>query len=509
MKPVLTARDTRSIDSRAIALGIPEPVLMENAARGVVESLLAMTPNRRIDGRVIILCGTGSNGGDGIAVARMLVNRGIDLYCVLVGDRQRESTSTTLQRTILQNIAPERVISFQELESFDRTVSFVIDAILGTGATGAPRGSALEALRWISRAERRTLAIDLPTGIDADTGQTPGDAVRAERTATMGSLKPGLLFSPGREHAGIIDIVDIGAPTSLYDAATTWLIDREGARECATGIDPTRHKYNRGKVLIVGSGVGMEGAGVLTAHAALRAGAGLSVLAAPRRGLASMPSAPPEIMIREAGSETVTADALQNLLLSSEHFDTVAVGPGLGRSTGAAEAVRYALSAVHVPLILDADGLFPLSGAHRTMAGRKGNLIITPHHGEMSRLLGTTDRAVTDSPLDIARSVAQEIDGIVVLKGSPTIVASPDGHAWISSLGNPGMATAGSGDVLTGVLAASVAKRPDLVRGVLWGVGLHGAAGDSARLRIGARGMIAGDIIDALPQAARELAGDE
>jgi len=508
MIPILTASETREADRRATRIGLPGLVLMENAARGCYTALRAMLGDEESPtGPIVVLCGMGNNGGDGAAIVRLALNDGLNAMCVLVGDRTNASAELRAQLRVLDSVWPASVVEFATFRRRHVVPGVTLDALLGTGSRGAPRGQYLSAVRWINAHGGRVVSIDLPTGVDADLGSIPGAAVKAERTFTVGTLKPGLLVGKGPIHAGFVETVDLGVPRPLYARTKTWLLDRAVAGAFIDPIPLDRHKYDRGKVLVVGSGAGMAGAGMLAAHAALRAGAGLSVLAMPFVSLSASPHRlPPEVMTREVGQSTVTAEALQNLLASGEQFNAIAIGPGLGRTRDTSDAVRYLLSTADVPLVFDADALFPFNGSPATLARRRAPLVITPHHGEMARLVGINRADVSSDPCGVAREVAKASASTVVLKGAPTIIAVPDGRVWINGAGNPGMATAGVGDVLCGVVAAYLCNHENVLDRVLSAVFLHSYAADRVAARRGPYGMTAGDLIDELPDAASNLA---
>lgn len=507
MQPVLSSEEMRRADREAQRIGISDAVLMENAARGACDVLerIARESERR-NPVVAVFCGMGNNGGDGVAIVRHALNRRMNAIAVLVGERTKASQLLRAQVAIVEHLDPSSIVSFESYRRRRVRPDIAVDALLGTGSTGQPRPPVSSAIRWITAHCAQILAIDIPSGIDATTGAAAEPVISAQWTATMGALKLGLTMGRGRDCAGEVSVVDIGAPRAIYHNGKNWMLDRDAATARLPTIQNSRHKYDRGKVLVVGASKGMVGAGILSSVAALRSGAGLAVLAAPAQAIAgSSASIPAEIMVRHCGETALEAEALLDLLLSDEQFDAVVCGPGLGRGTGIDRGIRLLLAECQVPLVLDADGLLPFAGAPQRLRNRVCPLIITPHHGEMAHLLGTPRDVVSSEPCGIAIAAAKKIQGTVVLKGAPTVIASPDGTVWINGAGNPGMATAGAGDVLAGTLGALVARRSDVFDAVLAGVYLHSSAADMAAARIGMSGMTAGDILAMLPESARVL----
>ncbi|MCC7438775.1 MAG: NAD(P)H-hydrate dehydratase [Armatimonadetes bacterium] len=509
-KPILTAAQMRAADLAAIGQhGIPSLVLMENAARGVMDALVSQYGP--VSGkRILVVCGKGNNGGDGLAIARLANIGGAVATAVLLFPPEQLSPDAVTQLSILNSFAPNQVIAWEDERWRELKPEIIVDAVLGTGSTGALRPPISDAVEWMNQQCQPVVAVDLPTGIDADTGKAATTAVRADSTVTLGAWKPGLLLQDGPDHAGTVTVAHIGAPNAIYANSRLALLNGELAAELLPPIARNRHKYQRGNVMVVAGARGMLGAGILSATAALRAGSGLSVVAMPEQAAATMPHAlPAEIMTRLLPSDPNGAfdgaTAAEVVLHELPRFASVAVGPGVSRSESAAEFVRQIIEHSPIPTVLDADGLNAFAGKASQLANRNAPLVITPHHGEMARLLGIEREAVAGNPVAIANQAAAETSAIVVLKGAPTVIASPDGNGWILQAGNPGMATAGSGDVLTGVLASLVAQCGDPLAGTLLGVYLHSHAGDFAAATVGQRSMVAGDIITHLSQAYATL----
>lgn len=511
MTPILDADSMRKADRRAMReFGLSEAVLTENASRGSWETLIkefgSVVPRGPLN--IVVLCGGGNNGGDGLALVRHALNSGHHATALLLAPEEKLSRSATMQLRTLRAMAPECVTTWKTFRRQRLSADVIVDAMLGTGASGSPRRNYASAITWSNQSNAIRLAIDIPTGIDADTGVASGSYFLADATATMGALKPGLLLNDGRTASGRITVVDIGAPRSLYTSSTTALLDQASATALLAPIEPARHKYTRGRVLLLAGSRGMTGAGVLAAHGALRAGGGLVVLGEPSRGLDSMPQRiRPEVMtllLPSMGDGTFSEDGFDDLVARSESYAAIAVGPGMARSQGSHRAIVKLLAGAATPVVLDADGLFGYNGRISELNYRSCELVITPHHGEMGRLLSLSASAIGADPIGHARRSARQLSCTVVLKGAPTVVAAPDGRVWINAAGNPGMATGGSGDVLTGVIASQIAQNRDVLSGTLAGVFLHSLAGDIAAADGSERSLIASDIVDALPRAFQQ-----
>lgn len=508
---MVTASLMRALDARAIGeCGIPGAVLMENAGRAVFEHLLERFGPVR-DRRFHVLAGTGNNGGDGFVAARYLRLAGARVSLAVVGEAERISGDAATHYRLLTPLGLRS-------EPVAAAGSIKVDALLGTGATGPPRPEVAHAIRWMNADTQPTISVDIPSGVMADTGATPGDAVRAVATVTLGYPKVGMLLAPGSSCCGEIVVRDIGFPWDALDveAPCTWIV----AESILAGLRPRRrddHKGAFGHVLIVGGSLGMSGAPVLAARAALRSGVGLVTVAAPDRTQAAVASRLDEAMTLALPEEVggLAECAADAALSAARRAGSVCVGPGLGASDAARRAVGRIVRGLEAPVVLDADGLNALADEPDMLRVRSGDAVLTPHPGEAGRLLGCSAADVQADRLGAARELAARFGAVVALKGAGTLVC--DGRATtegvgakaaplaINSTGNPGMATGGSGDVLTGVIGALIAQGLDAFDAACLGVFVHGRAGDLAAARRGQVSMVAGDIVDALPEAIREL----
>jgi len=490
LEPLLDAERMRAVDSWASGdRGVPSLELMERAGAGLAAVAAAMAP----EGRIAVFAGKGNNGGDGLVAARLLRADGREVDVVLAGEAGEFSGDA---RANLERLAGPEPLTLGSPIAGGTTL--VIDALLGTGATGAPRGRVAEAIEAIRACGVTVLAADVPSGVDASSGEVAGSAVAAAATATFHAAKPGLWIEPGRGHAGRVTVLEIGIPDGApVDADVGLMRDEVLAVIPRRGVNST--KFTSGRVLVAGGSPGLTGAPSLAALAAARAGAGYVTVCVPAslslvfeaRLLEAMTLALPD----EHGEHTPGGvEALA--AAAAARGGAVVLGPGLGGGEGAAAFVRGVLEAVALPVVLDADGLNAYAGTLDSLSGRAA--VLTPHEGELARLLGTTAAVVAGARLRHAREAAARAGGVVVLKGDDTLVAAPDGLVAVSPGATPALATAGTGDVLAGVTAAMLAKGLEPFEAACAAVRLHARAGVRAAARHGGEGVIASDVIEAL-----------
>ncbi len=515
---LVTAEEMRLLDRATIDRGHASgETLMERAGAGVVEamerrygSLLGM--------RVLVLCGPGNNGGDGFVAARHLGSRGAEVQVALLGDAARVSgdARAQLERLAAGRLSAPGISSEAELErlvgSRDQW-DFALDALLGTGARGVPEGivaAAVQALRDLDDAGTRVVAVDLPTGVDADTGTIARRAVRADLTVTFGAPKRGQFLYPGRAFVGCLEVVDIGLAMDALPV-TALPVSLATASDMAALLparDPRAHKGSVGRLLVVGGSVGLTGAVALAARAALRSGAGYVQAAVPSSlndVLEVKLTEEMTIPMPETAERTLSAAALEPLLARAAAADAVALGSGLSRHREAAELARRMARGSDRPLVIDADGLNAFEGHADLLARIRAPRILTPHLGEMQRLCGIEPHDLEARRIDAAREWAERWKSVVVLKGAPTVTAAPDGRATVNPSGNPGMATAGTGDVLTGAIAGLLAQGLAPYDAARLGVYVHGMAGDVAAGEKGQQGLTATDVLETLPLALLAL----
>jgi NAD(P)H-hydrate epimerase len=514
---ILSAAQMREADRYTVEdIGIPSLVLMENAGRQVVAAIEA-TFDAQLNGRIAVLCGRGNNGGDGFVVARTLLQRGIDTAVFVIGAVNDVKGDARINLEILGRLGVT-VVEINDEQSWELhfseigKCSLIVDAIFGTGLKAPAAGMMETVIADINATDIPVVAIDLPSGLSADTPQLVGDCVEASMTVTLAAPKLPLVLPPGEARAGDVVIADIGIPSEVIEGlegAYVELLTPEQLRALVEPRAADSHKGDFGRVVIVGGSKGKTGAAYLAAMGALRSGAGLVTVATPANCQPVVASMAPDFMteaLTENGDGRLSANAVDQVL--ELVHDVIACGPGLGRTAAIGEFVRGLLDRASVPLVLDADALTVLADEPgRLMGSEERDIIITPHPGEMARLLGVPVEQVQANRLQVASDFSTTHRVYVVLKGHRTIIATPDGRAFINPTGNPGMATGGTGDLLTGMIAAWLAQLLDAEAACRLAVFLHGAAGDLAEASEGQLGMTATDLLDALPQALRALMG--
>ena len=521
--PLVTASESRQFDQLAEQAGLPSLVLMENAALRVAEVLqqhFELDPPKRI----VIVCGKGNNGGDGMALARHLHNIGFQVQVFLLADPDELKGDAAINYRAAFNFG----VPIQSITSSDQlsqlveklqTADLVVDALLGTGIAGEVRGLYADAIPLITQNSTRILSIDIPSGINSDTGEVCGVAVRADATVTLGAVKLGLVLFPGADYAGDLFVGSLGIPEQLLTKLNIrrFVSTYELVGRALPPRHPNTHKGDYGRVLIVGGAPGMTGAAIMAGKAALRAGAGLVQVALPQSLNIAVETAALEVMsfpLPETEAGTIAPEALNALADRLNWADVIAVGCGISRNERTQTFVRQLVAQVDKPMVIDADGLIALAGHSEILRRRKSPTILTPHPGEMAALMQTTVGEVQRDRVGTALKAAREFNAIIVLKGARTITAAPDETMLVNLTGNAGMATGGSGDVLTGIIAALLAQTitrhsqvpnpQSLTEAVAASVFLHGLAGDIASWEKGEVALIAGDLLDHLPRAINE-----
>ena len=518
MRPVLTAEEMRRVDARASAeLGIPGPVLMENAGRGAADAILAALPERGLRARglnVAIVCGRGGNGGDGFVVARRLKRAGArpDVITTAPPEVLRGDAAIKFAEMRRVGIAARLVDDASAAAGALRRSHLVVDALLGTGARGAPAPLVAALIDAMNASGRPVVALDLPSGLSADGEPPAGPVVRAWLTPTFAAPKLGLVTGLGRELAGRMVVVPIGVPDAeVAREARTFL--QEDA-DVAPLFPPRRrdaHKGSYGHLLVVAGSVGKTGAAGLCARAALRAGVGLVTVGTAASAQPTVAALSLEAMtepLPETAARSVGMKAREPIVALAETRDAVAMGPGLGLDDETRALARVLVATLPRPMVVDADAITALAGHLDTLRGAHGPRVLTPHPGEMARLLDKTIVDVQRDRVGVARGFAASHGVHLVLKGADTVIAGPDGRVLINPTGNPGMATGGTGDVLTGILGGLLARGIDVAQAAPAAVYLHGLAGDLAAARVGQEALIASDVIESLGEAFRRLADE-
>ena len=503
---IVSTTEMREIDRITTQrFGVPSRTLMENAGTAVAEFVVSQYPSA---GRIGVICGKGNNGGDGFVAARKLKVAGREVRVVLLAEPS-ELRGDAAEMFARLPIAPIIVPSSEELKREQARAVFeseiLLDAILGTGFKPPVSGLYAEAIRLLNASSAPVVAVDIPSGADADVmGEQTGAVARADAVITFTAPRPAHIF--GRLTDGPTLISPIGSPDEAI--VSSLQLNLITAREIAPLIGPrplAANKGNFGHVLVIGGSFGKAGAAAMAGMAALRSGAGLSTVATPKSVLATVAGFHPEVMTEpldetDAGSISTRSNEPVDALIKGK--TVLAVGPGISRIPETSEFVRGLVVNCKTPIVLDADGLNAFEGRATELNGKGRSLVITPHPGEMARLAASTIAAVQRDRINVARTFAREHELIVVLKGHRTLIAQPDGTVWVNTTGNPGMATGGTGDILTGMVAGLIAQNPQhIAEAVIAAVHLHGLAGDVARESMGEHSLVATDLIKALPEA--------
>jgi ADP-dependent NAD(P)H-hydrate dehydratase / NAD(P)H-hydrate epimerase len=512
--PILDSRQMRAADDAAIRGGIASLTLMENAAAGIVSEIRRTFREWR---HAVVVCGPGNNGGDGLAAARMLAEHiGVRVFTLpdpeaYRGDPAVNAARAREARLPLETLARDGGLA--DLRGALSETDGVVDALFGTGLDRPLEGTAARAVRTINEAGRPVIAADVPSGLSADSGEIRGDVVRASATVAFGAPKLCHAFAPARDACGRIVVHDIGIPSALLHPLghALFLATASGVRRLLPRRAPGAHKGDFGRVAIVAGSRGKTGAAVLAARGALRGGAGLVTVLCPASLEPVIVGALPEVMTSALPERSGALDTAAGAELAArlEEFDAAVVGPGLGASPPTVAAVREAIRRARLPLVLDADGLNAFAGHAPLLAEGMGAIVATPHPGEAGRLLGREAKEVQTDRLGAARELAHLTRSCVVLKGEASLTATPDGKVVVNSSGTPLLATAGSGDVLSGVIAALLASglpSPDAAAAGVW---LHGAAGELLALELGDAGLLAHEVADAVPRVRRALQESE
>ena len=485
-----TIAQMRQIDKLTIEeYNIPGIILMENAGKAVADRITVQT-----NGRVLVICGKGNNGGDGSVVARHLhcMGRAVTLTYVALPMDGDAKTAYEMAKSVGVKIADWSASLLDACE-------VVVDAILGIGANGTPSPEISDVITAVNSSMKSVFSVDVPTGGNADNGQISGECIRADCTVTFGLCKVGLMCYPLHEYAGEIIIEDISfAP----DAIKQQNIVAQAIGEISLpALPPSAHKGTNGSVFVVAGSIGMTGAAYLNCMAAMRAGCGKVTLGIPSSLNAVMEQKLTEVMTLPLDETDghLAAAATKDILSASDKYDVLLCGSGLSQNSDIKKIITHLITESKLPLVIDADGLNVLSDiendANLDLLKGRDSVVITPHIGEMARLINKSTQYVAGNTVEVAKDFAREYDVTVVLKSAHTVIAAPNGEVYISTVGNPGMATAGSGDVLAGIIAAFVAQGMGPTNSAVFGVKVHSDAGDSAAKRVGARTMIATDML--------------
>jgi ADP-dependent NAD(P)H-hydrate dehydratase / NAD(P)H-hydrate epimerase len=499
VKPLLLPEEMAAADRAAIEAGTPIELLMDRAGRAVVRAVIRLAGGR-YGRRVAVVCGKGNNGGDGFVAARIARREGLAVRCLFVGDRSAVKGAAGHHLALMEWTG----VALEEFHADAlRDAHVIVDAMFGTGFKGRAQGAAVTAIDSINEAAPPIVAVDIPSGVDGSSGAVEGSAVKATTTVAMAAMKVGTAVGAGAVHSGTIEVVDIGIPVS---GERLWLAESSDVASILPRRRSDSHKRSRGAVALLAGSSGMSGAVVLTARAAVRSGAGYATAGVTAAVEPIVSGAVPEVLTRTVTSEQVLGpDALDEFKPVLERADVLAIGPGLGTGARQTELVIEAIKRIEVPLVIDADGLNVLAGRTDELSARSAPAVITPHPAELARLLECSTDDVQANRLYAVETAAARLNCVVVLKGHRTLVGDPTGKVVVNPTGGPELATAGTGDVLTGIVAALLAGGTDPFLAAVASTFVHGLAGSVAAERIGESGVLAGDVAESVPAAVARL----
>jgi hydroxyethylthiazole kinase-like uncharacterized protein yjeF len=507
---ICTPSQMQEIDRKAIEeIKIPGLTLMENAGRGTYETIVDYYGDAKSK-TVAVFCGKGNNGGDGFVVARFLAQNGAKVLVFLLGNKPdiKGDAAANLAKAEKMGI-PIRQLSDPGLIEIPGDTWLVVDAIFGTGFEGDIKEPIAAIINKINTAKTIIVAVDCPSGLDGACGRVSNPTVKANLTVTFGLPKIGQALYPGKAYCGNLEVIDIGFPSGLDKDIDTYLITEELASQYLPPRNPDSHKGDFGKLFVLAGSIGYTGAASLTSLAALKSGTGLVVLGIPSTLNAIMETKLTEVITKplpdvKKGGHLATS-GMGEIRQQIAWADAVAIGPGLGIHHDTVELINRLARQIEKPCVIDADGLNIIAKDISALKEHKGPLVISPHYGEFARLTKLPIEEITRNQFELAKAFAKEYRLTLILKGAPSIVALQSGKIYINHSGNDGMATAGSGDVLTGLIAGFMAQGVDSEKASILATFAHGLAGDLVAGELGHRGMIAGDILRMVPEALMEL----
>ncbi len=512
---LVTAKQMQDMDKQTIeSFGIPGLVLMENAGKGSFEFLLKKYSLKELN-KVVVFAGRGNNGGDGFVIARYLMEKGIEVTCLLLSQKDKVKGDAKINLDLAQKLCDQHlncsIIEILDAKAFEAVkfkaihCDLFIDAILGTGLNSNVRGLFKDIIEWMNESKQEIFSIDIPSGLDSDTGKPLGTCIKADATATFAFTKIGHYIYPGNTFVGDLKVIDIGIPQYIAKEKkiSISVLEKDQIANCITPRNFQSHKGSYGHLLIIAGSTGKTGAASLCANTAMRSGTGLVTLGVPASInkilepmiIETMTHPLPE---KEAGY--LSQNCFNEILDLMEGKQAVALGPGIGIKEQTVKLVHQLIEKSKTPLIIDADGLNCIAEDLSVLKKKKAPIILTPHPGEMSRLCNKSTADVQANRLQIATQFATSYNVTLVLKGAQTIVSTPDGHSYICPTGNPGMASGGMGDVLTGIIAAFCAQGFTPEKASIAGVYIHGLCGDILAQEMGKSGFVANDICNNIPK---------
>lgn len=505
------ARHMRSIDSAAVKVyGLRGLQLMENAGRGLAEAVKKEAAG--LIPRVAVVAGKGSNGGDGYAAARHLKNSGFHVEVFSLARIEGLKGDALINARAWQKMGELFfILTSAQLKKHVlalRHSSVIVDAIFGTGLSAPVSGISSELINLINKLGKKVVAADIPSGVDASTGKALGCAIKADRTATMALMKLGLLLYPGRSLAGRVDVVDTGVPLSLLeDERIRWnVIEDADMRRILRPREANTHKGTYGHLLVIAGSPGKTGAAYMSSMGAMRAGTGLVTLGIPRSLNPAMEAKTTEVMtapLAQTAGGTLGPASYEGICAAAVDKSALCIGPGLGKSADIFSLLKKIMRGIKLPVVIDADGLNVLKGSLSLLKEAKDRVVITPHPGEAARLLAVSAADVQADRLGAAEKLAQKSGAVVALKGASTVVAAPDGRVWINLTGNAGLSTAGTGDVLSGMIGGFLAAGHAPIDAAVAAVYMHGLAADELKKTGMEAGMMATDLLPVIPKVLK------
>ncbi len=515
---VLTSKQMKEIDRVAIEeMGILGPTLMENAGFQIFQNIQKRFRELNKE-KIVIVAGKGNNGGDGFVVARHLFNHGADPVVLLLASKNEVRGDAALNLKIadeigikIHEVCSPKDLNLQKGKIFLATV--LVDAIFGTGLTQPAKGLYVKVIELINKSKAYTIAVDIPSGLSSDTFRIIGPCVKADLTVTLAAPKISHVFPPAEEYVGELVVADISIPSFLFDKEDLKLefVERKTVLPYFKKRQRDAHKGTYGHLFILSGSLGKTGAAVMAGKAALKMGAGLVTVGTPESCLPIVARSMDELMtepLPETHEKTLSSEALDKALSLLDGKDALLIGPGISTHPSTAEFVLSLIPKIKTPVVIDADALNILASKPEIIKSLRKPAVLTPHPGEFARLLNLSTREVLEKKLELVPQFAAEYGVYLVLKSYRTLTAAPDGKVYINSTGNPGMATAGSGDVLSGMMASMIIQEKNLLEAVLAAVYIHGLSGDLGVEKLGEKPLLAGDIIRYLPKSIKLLSRD-
>ncbi|MCP2605053.1 NAD(P)H-hydrate dehydratase [Candidatus Aminicenantes bacterium AH-873-B07] len=512
---ILTSKEMKKIDNITInEIGIPGCVLMENAGIQIYKAIKKKFPELKKE-KISIIAGPGNNGGDGLVVARHLFNEGIKPEIYLLASREKVKGDAGINLKIaekiglkIQEVNSEKIWNIHKEKISNSTL--IIDAIFGTGLTRPVEGLFKRVIEDINEIKAFKIAIDIPSGLSSDTYQIIGPCVKADLTVTLGAPKIAHIFPPTEEYIGELIIADISIPPFLFENKNLKLelIDKNAIISCFEPRKKDTHKGTYGHLFILAGSLGKTGAAIMAGKSALKIGAGLVTIGTPQSCLPIIARSMMELMtepLAETEKKTLSEKALEEVLILSKDKDALLIGPGITTHPSTSNLILNILEKIDKPVVIDADGLNILASRPEVLKNVKNNIVLTPHPGEFARLLKKTTKEILKNKIEYTREFATKYNVYLVLKGYKTLIATPEGNVFVNPTGNPGMATAGSGDVLSGILGGLIIQQKNFLNAILAGIYVHGLSGDIASQKIGEKSLIARDLITYLPKAIKLL----